>query len=159
MTSSDIEIFLDETGADFRLEGGDLAGDAGLVSDVIASLFSDARARPDDEIPDGSDDPRGWWAETPGDPFGSRLWLVLSSKLTENVLELARQYATEALAWLVREEIAETVTVVATRGDLSRVDLEIRIDRGSAEQWATVWDSIASTDFNSDRLRVKLLAA
>ncbi|WP_235210433.1 phage GP46 family protein [Caballeronia sordidicola] len=31
---------------------------------MLNSLFTDRQARADDVIPDGSDDPRGWWRDT-----------------------------------------------------------------------------------------------
>src|SRR5260363_120954 len=46
---------------------GDWSPDSAEVSDlqiaVMISLFTDRQARPDDVIPDGSTDARGWWGK------------------------------------------------------------------------------------------------
>src|SRR5260363_352074 len=65
---------------------------------VMISLFTGRQARPDDVIPDGSTDARGWW----GKPnIGSRLWLLERAKATEATRQQARDYMTEALQWLI----------------------------------------------------------
>ncbi len=61
---------------DITVQHDGLSLDDGLVTLVLICLFTDSRADADDEIPDGSGDPRGW----PGDTFsdyqwGSKLWL------------------------------------------------------------------------------------
>ena len=99
-------IFIDmDQGADLALETFALASDDGLETAVILSLFTDARARDDDTLPAGQTDRRGWWADAfpavAGDRFGSRLWLLRRSKQLQESLIVAREYAEEALAWLV----------------------------------------------------------
>src|SRR5690606_37822179 len=76
-------------------EGGDLVfGDFGIETDdgleslVYMLLFTDRRADPGDDIPDGTDDPRGWWGETFDYGFGSKLWLLQRSKTTPRVVAL-----------------------------------------------------------------------
>lgn len=111
-------IFIDmEAGADLALDQFALATDDGLETAVILSLFSDARALDDDMLPLGQTDRRGWWADaypaTRGDRFGSRLWLLRAAKQLQQSLNLARQYAEEALAWLVADGVAKKVEVEA----------------------------------------------
>lgn len=114
---SDIRtIFVDlERGADMALEGFALATDDGLETAVILSLFSDARAMDDDKLPAGQSDRRGWWADAwadqPGDRFGSRLWLLRPAKQLQQSLNLARDYAEEALAWMTADGVASRVEV------------------------------------------------
>jgi phage gp46-like protein len=107
---------------DYAIAAPGLAEDDGLETAVLLSLFTDRRAEPDEAPPDGSDDRRGWWADayasTGGDAgatdrVGSRLWLLARSKGTAHVLALARSYAEEALAWLVRDGVAWRVEVSA----------------------------------------------
>lgn len=103
--------------ADLALRGGDLAADDSLQTAVIVSLFTDRRARPDDVLPQGGADPRGWWADMlaeEGEQIGSRLWLLSREKQTPETVARAREYAEEALAWLVREGVAELVEVEAS---------------------------------------------
>lgn len=103
-----------ETGFDLALDGADLARESGLRSAVVLSLFLDRRADNDD-LPEGdSNDLRGWWADALTDkPVGSKLWLLRRSKQTDNVAQRAREYAEEALAWLIDDRMVTRVTVQA----------------------------------------------
>ena len=55
---------LDVAGPDCGMEAGDLVAEGSLRTAVILSLFLDRRAEDDDILPNGSDDRRGWWADT-----------------------------------------------------------------------------------------------
>lgn len=94
---------------DLALSGYDLTTEDGLRTAVIISLFTDRRAEADDEIPDGSDDRRGWWAGS----LGSRLWLLARAKEMPDTLARARAYAIEALQWLIDDDVATAVDVTA----------------------------------------------
>lgn len=117
---SDIKtVFIDmEHGADYALDALGLTEDDGLETAVIISLFTDRRANADDTIPDGSNDRRGWWADAfndvVNDKIGSRLWLLSREKQLSAVLVRAREYAMEALQWLVDDGVAQAVDVVAS---------------------------------------------
>jgi phage gp46-like protein len=113
---------------DLVLEGfsdkRDLQGDDGLLTSVIISLFTDRRAYADDPLPDERvgvpSDLRGWWGdrmseEDSADPMGSRLWLLSREKDLDVVLARARQYAEEALQWLIRERRVGKIEVEAVR--------------------------------------------
>lgn len=83
-----------------------------LISTVLISLFTDRIANPDDVIPDGSGDPRGWWGDIGDDvPIGSRLWLLERSKQTQEVLNNAYDYIVEALQWLVDDGVVSGFNV------------------------------------------------
>lgn len=103
-----------------------LAADCDLASSILISLFTWRRALPDDLLPEdaygpGLDQPilsradrRGWWGDTAiGQPIGSRLWLLAREKVQPDVLRRAKHYAEEALAWLVADGVAQSVTVQA----------------------------------------------
>jgi phage gp46-like protein len=86
-----------------------------LAGAVVISLFSDRRA-PEGWRPDVVDR-RGWWGdglapegETP-EPIGSHLWLLENEVATPAIAEQARIYAEEALAWLIRDQVAARVEV------------------------------------------------
>lgn len=109
-------VFIDlEHGIDLALENALLASDDGLETAVILSLFSDARAKDDDVLPLGQTDRRGWWADAwpsvDDDRFGSRLWLLRAAKQLQQALNDAKEYAEEALAWLVEDGAAKAVEV------------------------------------------------
>lgn len=98
-----------------KVASGSLPG-AGLVSGsdietaVLISLHTDAAAGDDDVIPDATGDPRGWWGDS---AIGSKLWLLARAKKTPATLLLAKAYAEAALAWLVEDGAAASITVTA----------------------------------------------
>lgn len=90
--------------ADFVQNGAVLATGNDLQSAIIISLFSDRIAQPGDVIPDGSNDPRGWWADNDV-PIGSRMWLLKRSKQIPETSQLAYTYIAEALQWLIDDQV------------------------------------------------------
>ena len=101
--------------ADLGLTGGDLVAEEGLKTAVLLSLFTDRRAEEDDELPAEESDRRGWWGDlvppAPRDRIGSKLWLLTREKLTRDVQNRAREYAREALQWLIDDRVAQSVSV------------------------------------------------
>ena len=92
---------------------------AGLI---LASLLCDAR--------DGGEN--GWWGdafdEGAGDRFGSRLWTIQGA-ITATTLRQVQDCVTEALAWMVRDGLAKTVTCVATAGERAgSIRIEVKLD-------------------------------
>ena len=131
---------------------GDFAPEAGLETAIIISLGTDAMARDDDELPDGTDDRRGWWgdlAEQPGGPrdeTGSRLWLLDRAVMTQETLRRAEQYAADALAWLVTDGVAERVDVTASEIQPGAIGLAILINAGTARagHYNFIWRGIGA---------------
>ena len=123
--------------ADFAIANGDLLMDAGLHTSVILSLFCDRLAAAGDAISDGTDDRRGWWADTPlpgaSDPTGgldltgSRLWLLARALQTQETLNRARSYAREALQWMIDDGIAGSIDIAAAYPDAPTQTLEMTI--------------------------------
>lgn len=114
-----------------------------LARSVMISLFSWARARDDDEVEGRRR--YGFWGDTYGDPgerTGSRLWLLRRQKITDTVVERAREYAQEALKWLIDDGVADSVSVTAQRGGLDRIDLLVTVTRNGIARtlrFADVW--------------------
>lgn len=104
-----------EQGADYAIDALGLTADDGLETAVILSLFTDRQAEPGDSIPDATADRRGWWADmfadVPADKIGSRLWLLHREKQLQSVVIRAREYAQEALDWLVEDGVAKAVNI------------------------------------------------
>lgn len=104
-----------EFDADLTLTNADLTIETGLLTAIVLSLFSDARARPDDPLPVPGEPPRGWWgdllAEVANDRFGSRLWLLSREKVQPSTLARAIEYAREAVQWILDDQIAQQVEV------------------------------------------------
>ena len=91
---------------DWLLSGAQLAAGSDLQTAVLISLFSDREANPDDIIPDGSGDPRGWVGDLGQDyKIGSRLWLLSRAKQTGETLARAQDYIAEALQWLIDDGV------------------------------------------------------
>lgn len=133
---------------DLAMEDGDLATDEGLQTAVILSLFTDRRALEEDQLPDGTGDRRGYWADVYRDrPHGSRLWLIGREKRQEDVLRRAKEYAEEALAWLIEDEVAEAVEVEAWHMRRDTLGLRVVIRRGDRavleRQYDYVWRNAA----------------
>lgn len=134
---TDIRISWDtDTGVprgDVALTTGDLATDDGLETAVLISLFTDRRALDSDELPAGSADLRGWWGDmappVEGDRIGSRLWLLSREKRTADVLNRAREYTREALAWMLDDEVATRLEVDVEYLNTDWLALLVRIVR------------------------------
>ncbi|MCY1307412.1 Phage protein GP46 [compost metagenome] len=149
---SDLALVWDGHGCDLALDGNDLQLDDGLQTSILISLFSDRRARADDVLPGGDSDRdrRGWWADAypviEGDLLGSRLWLLSREKEIPETLRRAKEYADEALAWLVADGIAARVEVVASvprRGVLGLAITVKRLDgRIENYQYDVLWEAL-----------------
>ena len=122
-----------------------------LVRAVLISLFTWRRAKTDDSLPDPSPNaPRmGWWGDSfaavANDRIGSRLWLPSRAKLQPDTVALAREYAQEALQWLVEDGVASRVEVQAERQGLQTLAIGCRIYKsgGSAPldiRFTDVWE-------------------
>jgi phage gp46-like protein len=112
-----------------------------LQTAILISLFTNKRAGKDITLPLGQDHRQGWVGaaftrNAAGDDWGSLLWTIYVSKSTTQILERARFYAQEALAWLVRDGLAQRVVVDAEwHGQLSqRLALRIQLYQGSQQK-------------------------
>ncbi len=132
----DVAILQNATGQfDIALDGADLKTEKGLRTAVILSLFTDAQAHDDDVLPDNTTNKRGYWGDTwpvmEGDAFGSRLWLLDRDKQTNEVLTRAREYAYEALQWLIEDGIASHISVVNEWISMGAMGIQITLKRGN----------------------------
>lgn len=142
---------LDQAHADVSIDGRDLRSGDDLATAVTISLFTWARALPDDPIEEGGDR-FGWWGDTfpavPGGKIGSRLYLLLRAKLTDQTVELARVYAQEALAWLVEDRVATRVEVEAERDGQDRLNLAVTVYRADGTsrplRFDNVWEWVSN---------------
>lgn len=132
---SDIRIEFDEENlvGDLLISGGDLAIEEGLETAVVMSIFTDARALDDDELPGNDSDPRGWWADefaqVEDDEIGSRAWLLERTRLNDETVVRAQGFYQQALQWLVDDGVAERVDVQVERVDLSIARIDVQIFR------------------------------
>ncbi|MDO5352536.1 MAG: phage GP46 family protein [Succinatimonas sp.] len=101
--------------------------DDSLHRAVIISLLSWARADDSDEY-DGS--AYGWWGDSlskiAGDKVGSKLWLLLRQKLTDDVIAQAKEYAEQSLQWLIDDGLCSSIDVSVER-DYDTLNMTITI--------------------------------
>jgi phage gp46-like protein len=116
---------------DWSVSGGQLVTDSGLETAVLISLFTDRR------VSDTSEgDSRGWWGDSypdiQGDQIGSRLWQLAREKQTTALLK-ARQYALEALQWMVTDGLVSRVNVNASVASQNALFLDISLQRSTGK--------------------------
>lgn len=150
---SDIKIVWDAENArgDWSLIAGDIATGGDLETALLFSLFTDREAAPDDEIPDGSSDRRGWWGDDGvvdgTGPTGSRLWLLSRrTSPTDQTLTDAYDYVVEAIQWLINTNVVSKFDVIVqwVKSDMLGISITAFPPDGSAPQtfnWA--WSGVS----------------
>lgn len=128
---------------DFLFVAPDLVGGNDLRTAVFISLFTDRTAGPDDVIPDGTKDPRGWWGDQGQDQaIGSKLWLIRRAKQTPRTLAQAKEYCREALKWMIDDGVASAIDVETewTRPGMLGVSVVLHRLGGRVDlQFETAW--------------------
>lgn len=127
---------------DWQLSGAALLSGSDLQTAVLLSVFTDRTANPDDTIPDGSGDPRGWWGDQgQAVPLGSRLWLLDRAKQNDDTLQKAHDYLTECLKWLIDDGVAARVDVLVewARKSMLGANIVVRRTDGTTESVAFAW--------------------
>ena len=122
-----IRVIWTQNGVDYDLSQGSIAQDDTLTSMVIYCLFTDARAKDADALPNGTDK-RGWPGNTYSDfIWGSRLWLLSREKITRQTIFDAKSYAEESLTPITDYALAKQVEVAASRTSRDVITLAITI--------------------------------
>tara|TARA_R110002126_G_scaffold9234_3_gene42101 strand:- start:232 stop:696 length:465 start_codon:yes stop_codon:yes gene_type:complete len=114
---------------DFQIgTNGDILTEDQLDTSILVSLFTDKRATPSQMVSPLRR--RGWVGdlETPGDLYGSHLWLFEQARLTATVLARIGGLTKTCLKWMTRDNIATEVTARATVRT-SSVDLLVEIKK------------------------------
>ena len=134
----------------YPFESGLRAPDDGLTRAVVISLFTDDRAHLDDVLPDGTNDRRGFWGDSvlppqgaPRDGLwatGSRLWLIAREKQTAETARRAREYAEEALQWLIQRNDAMRVEVDAYWRSHGLLALPVQITLADGSLWERTFE-------------------
>jgi len=128
----------------FEIVNGDLATGQDLRTAVLISLFSWRRADLED-IPEDHD-PSGYWgdsfAKNRGDRLGSKLWLLLREKVNNQTIQRARDYAAQALQWLIDDGIARRIDITAERNGVDRLDMLIELYKQDSEVLRLRFDDI-----------------
>ncbi len=109
-----------------------------LTTAIIISLFTDRRAKDDDQLPEAVNlspfphaNMRGWvgdgLAETAGDRIGSRLWLLNREKQTEETRQRAIEYTQEALQWLIDDQHVQKFDIQAEWSQREVLSMRIHV--------------------------------
>ncbi len=121
-----------------------------LIRAAIVSLFTWRRANADD-VTDGQK--MGWWgdltAEVANDRIGSRLWLLAREKMLPATINRAREYAQEALAWMVEDGLASRIDVQAERFGVTGIALAATIYRSDGKTTSLRFDNVWETIRNA----------
>jgi len=122
---------------------GDVLTEDSLETAILASCFTDRRAEPE-QAPIARMR-RGWVGdlETPGDPFGSLLWLLDQSRVTATVAAQAVDFVERALEWMVQDGIAIAIHADAEI-DTTTVRLIVDLDRPNSRSdrfLVMLWDN------------------
>ncbi|WP_198356017.1 phage GP46 family protein [Sphingomonas sp. TX0522] len=134
---------------DLMLDAGALATDDGLRTAVTISIFTDARASAEDELPVAGGDRRGWWGDAipavARDVTGSKLWLLERSKITADEVIRARDYLSACLAWLVEDRVAAAVDVEVSVLRPQTLAFVVTVTRPTGERlrFDYVWNAYA----------------
>jgi phage gp46-like protein len=115
----DPKLFETGIGADLSIIGGQPVMDDGLENAVYLSLFT----------------PPGWWGNilstSESYRYESRIPELFRRTLTNQVRIDAEKYATDALAWMGIERIADKITPTAVILSVGVLGLAIKIDQPS----------------------------
>ena len=123
---TDLALTWIDGNGDIAIEQDALVLDDSLTNAVIISLFTDLRV----------DGQRGWWGDNFDRPMGSKLWLLSREKQLQSVLDDAKEYAKQALQWLIDDNLVKSITVTATNPEpaLLLLSVAIKLLDGSTEQ-------------------------
>lgn len=122
-----------------------------LTRALIISLFSWRRADDSDDY-DHELGKQGWWgdtfAENKGDKIGSKLWLLLRQKVTDETLLRAQEMADDALQWLVEDGICTDVSVSVERdsNDPNRINLSVVLEQEHGKTSYEIKDVLNGND-------------
>ena len=141
------------------LNGAQVSADMtdSLSRAVVISLFTWQRASQSDEV--DNDQRMGWWgdtfAENKGDKIGSKLWLLLRQKITNETINRAQEYAYESLKWLIDDSICSDITVNVERDedDPNRINLDVQLTTSTSNLTYKIKDALngnSQTYFTTD---------
>lgn len=128
-----------------RTGGGNFVDDLDLETAVQISLFTERRLETDDEGYQTLGYRGGYWGDIvlDGDrKLGSRLWTLRRGKATQHNILLAKEYATEALQWMIDDGVCTKIVTSASRG-AGLIDLRLGVDVYRPDVlglWSHVWE-------------------
>jgi phage gp46-like protein len=141
---SDIALVYKNNSFDIEIVDDDLLADDGLETAVSVSVFTDARAKENDDLKGKTN--RGYWGdmypEQDGDVFGSRYWLLMPAKVLPETANIASDYLKESLIWMVEDGIAASINVSSSYNENKFLisSIEINKKEGKSLKFSLLWD-------------------
>ncbi len=141
---NDNSVTVNGAAVDLGTAGGDQ-----LARAVVLSLFTWRRAEVNDVEPGESR--QGWCGDTisavSGDKFGSRLWLLARKNVVPRTMQLAKEYCTEALQWLVDDGVCASFDVIVERMGRNGIAVGVVLYRADKSvlsdlRFADIWSAI-----------------
>ena len=127
MTDLLFDFFIEDMNLDLVVKNGEIQGDESLLPAVLVSLFTDARCEKT-ELPKAETSQRGYFGDAVSSAVtGSKLWLLNRTKYNNETLIKAKEYAQDALAWLVTDGLAKDVQVETYFKEQKRMALNVSI--------------------------------
>ncbi len=83
----------------------------GMKHAILQSIYNNGESTQNDRSRMGEDERGGCWNNELLTIVGSRDWTLHREKLTAQTISLAKRFYEEALAWLVNEGHAKSITV------------------------------------------------
>lgn len=127
---------------DLTRENGLIELDGTIWSAVFDSLFRDAHS-PDESLP--GHQRRGYWATNlSDDPIpASLLWTLVDGVVGDEFARLWQQYADAALAWMVDDGVAKSVTTTTEVATRSRIEWRTDIISSDDARYEATWSVTA----------------
>lgn len=126
-------------------DNGDLLTVNSFDTALKMSLFCERRATSAEEsVPQLR---RGWIGNEASDvtefEMGSKLWLLMQSRLDQNILNEAIDYTQQCLQWLIDDKLLKSLDVVGNR-TIDKIILQIKLFRfnGRTDSFLfTIWNN------------------
>lgn len=110
---------------------------------AVISLLTWRRAGADDPLDDA--ERYGWWGDSfpsqADDRIGSRLWLLRRRSLTAQTERDARDYAREALQWLL-DDGRVTAVEISTQRTIDRLEMRVLLTTPEGERVPVQLDNL-----------------
>lgn len=106
----------------------------GLKHAVLQSIYNHAISTHNDRARMRNDERGGCWSDAHVDNVGSRDWTLGREKLTEQTIQRARKFYTDALQWLLDKNHVKDIEITVKKVDPNRMQRDIKITLLSGEK-------------------------
>jgi len=119
---------------DWVIDGTSLEDDSQLFTAIMLCVFTDRRAREDDDLPGDGDDRRGWWGDfvdvrddNGETELGSLLWLYERAALTDATVAGMKDAVEDCLVPLTEQGMVARFDVIVEANKITgHVEIQIK---------------------------------